>query len=84
MYSIVYKKGVEKQLENLPNSDYVRITERILELADNPRPHGCEKLKGSVNEYRIRSGKYRIIYTIADEILIITVIKIAHRKDVYR
>lgn len=84
MYSIVYKKGVEKQLENLHDSDYVNITERILELANNPRPHGSQKLKGSINEYRIRVGNYRVIYTIADEVLIITVIKIAHRKDVYR
>jgi len=84
MYSIVYKKGVEKQLENLPKTDYLRITEKIFQLADNPKPFGCKKLKGSINEYRIRSGKYRIIYTITDEILIVTIIKIAHRKDVYK
>ena len=84
MYSIVYKKGVEKQLENLPNSEYIKITEKIHKLSDNPRPHGYEKLKGSSNEYRIRIGNYRVVYTIADKILIVTVIKIAHRKEAYR
>ncbi|MBI4649639.1 MAG: type II toxin-antitoxin system RelE/ParE family toxin [Bacteroidia bacterium] len=84
MYTIVYKKGVDKQLEELPKKEYFRITKKILGLAENPRPYGCEKLKGNMDEYRIRSGNYRIIYTIADEILIVTIIKIAHRKSVYR
>ena len=83
-YTIIYKKGIDKELARLPKSDYLRITEKILSLAYNPRPHSCKKLIGSTNEYRIRSGNYRVIYTVADDVLTVVIIKIAHRKDVYR
>ncbi|MEI8204457.1 MAG: type II toxin-antitoxin system RelE/ParE family toxin [Bacteroidota bacterium] len=53
-------------------------------LSENPHPSGSKKLKGSTNEYRIRIGSYRVIYTIINKILTITIIKIAHRKNIYR
>jgi len=84
MYSIVLKNTVRKELLSLPDKEIITIENKIDELVQNPRPHGCIKLSGSFNEYRIRVGNYRIIYTIADDILTIFVIKIAHRKDVYR
>jgi len=68
----------------LPVSVAFKVRATINRLSENPRPKGCKKLKGSDNDYRIRLGNYRIIYTIADYILIVTVIKIAHRKDAYR
>lgn len=83
-YTVIYKKGVDKELARLPKHDYLRITEKILSLASDPRPYGCIKLAGSINEYRIRIGNYRVLYTIEDDIVTLYVIKIAHRKDVYR
>jgi mRNA interferase RelE/StbE len=63
--------------------DRRRIVERISKLAENPRPPGCEKLSGR-DKYRVRQGRYRIVYSIEDQDLIVYVIKVGHRKDVYR
>jgi mRNA interferase RelE/StbE len=60
------------------------IESKIDGLSKEPRPSGCKKLQGSENEYRIRIGNYRVIYTVADVVRIVTIIKIAHRKDAYR
>jgi mRNA interferase RelE/StbE len=83
-YSILYKRSAAEELLQLPVTVAFKVRAAINKLSENPRPHGCKKLKGSDSDYRIRLGNYRIIYTIADNVLIITVIKIAHRKDVYR
>ncbi len=83
-FSIVYKKSASEELLELPASIAHRVKNAINNLSENPRPHDCKKLKGSVNEYRIRISNYRVVYTITDTFLIITVIKIAHRKDIYR
>ena len=83
-YTILYKRSAEKELLSLAEMYAWKIRDAINNLSDNPRPHGCEKLKGSRNEYRIRIGNYRVIYTISDGMLIVTIIKIAHRKDVYK
>lgn len=83
-YSILYKRSASEELLQLPANIAYKVRAAINSLSENPRPQGCKKLKGSVNEYRIRIGNYRIIYTIANTVLIVTVIKIAHRKDVYR
>ena len=82
-YTIVLTKKAEKALDKL--SDYLAapVIEAIGRLAHEPRPHGCKKLKGKEG-YRVRVGGYRVIYTIADDILLITVITIAHRKEVYK
>lgn len=83
-YTIVYKQSASKELLQLPAKIAYKTRAAINLLSENPRPQGCKKLKGSDNEYRIRIGNYRVIYIISDGVLIITVIKIAHRKDVYR
>ncbi|MFU8842770.1 MAG: type II toxin-antitoxin system RelE family toxin [Bacteroidales bacterium] len=83
-YAIVYKKSAAEELLRLPQGMAYKVKTAIDNLAGNPRPPRCSKLKGSVSDYRIRVGNYRIIYTIADTLLIITIIKIAHRKSAYR
>jgi mRNA interferase RelE/StbE len=83
-YSIRIKRSAQKEIEAIgTKKDRQRIVSRITELAKDPRPPGCEKLSAS-DYYRVRQGQYRIVYEIQDEILIIAVIKVAHRKDVYR
>ncbi|OYD95825.1 type II toxin-antitoxin system mRNA interferase toxin, RelE/StbE family [Nostoc sp. 'Peltigera membranacea cyanobiont' 210A] len=62
----------------------IRIQTKIDDLADNPRPNGVVKLEDSDNAYRIRVGSYRVIYDIFDDVLIVSVVKVGHRKEVYR
>ncbi|MFK5914199.1 MAG: type II toxin-antitoxin system RelE/ParE family toxin [Woeseiaceae bacterium] len=82
-YNLSFKKSVAKDLRNIPNKDVKRILLCIESLKDDPRAEGCIKLSGQ-ERYRIRQGKYRIIYEIEDSELIIIVVKVAHRSDVYR
>ena len=82
-YSLVFKKSVAKDLRNIPNKDVTRILKCIESLRDNPRAEGCIKLSGQ-ERYRLRQGVYRIIYEIHDSELIIMVVKVAHRSDVYK
>jgi mRNA interferase RelE/StbE len=82
-YKILIKPSAVKELNKIPKKDLRKITEKINSLAEDPRPIGCEKLSAQ-EAYRIRQGLYRIIYTIEDDKLIILVIKIGHRRDVYR
>jgi mRNA interferase RelE/StbE len=83
VYSVFFKDSVRKDLDAIPNNDLKRIMERIGYLAENPRPVGCEKLSGQ-EKYRIRQGSYRIIYSIQDSRLTVWVVKIGHRREVYR
>jgi mRNA interferase RelE/StbE len=82
-YEVVFRESIAKDLRAIPNKDVARILQRINELAQDPRPPGSEKLTGE-EKYRIRQGNYRILYTIDDEIVTVTVVKIGHRRDVYR
>ena len=83
-YSLRIKKSARKELESVATkADRRRIIARIHTLADNPRPPGSRKLSGR-DRYRIRQGRYRILYSIHDDILVVDVIKIADRKEVYR
>lgn len=82
-YKLAIKASVAKDLRRIPNQHVKRILNRIQLLTDDPRPAGAEKLTGS-EKYRIRQGNYRILYTIEDEIITITIVKVAHRKEVYR
>jgi len=84
MYSIFYKKSVEKDLRKLPKSVLTAVIKKIQTLAKDPQPNGSVKLRGSSNLYRVRHSDYRIIYSINGDELVILVIKVAHRKDVYR
>jgi mRNA interferase RelE/StbE len=74
---------VEKEFKVIAKKDLLRILERIEALAVDPRPPGCEKLSGQ-QKYRLRQGRYRIIYSVQDDELTIWVVKIGHRKDIYR
>ena len=81
-YEIKISRGAVKQLASLPRSDYIAIKLKILSLSNDPRPDGVKKLKGR-SGYRIRQGKYRIIYNIHDKTLTVIVLRVQHRKDVY-
>ncbi len=82
-FEIFFKESVWKELKKIPKNDLRRILSRIDKLGDNPRPAGCEKLT-SMELYRVRQGKYRIVYSIQNNELTVWVIKISHRKNVYR
>lgn len=84
MYSILYKKSAEKELKKLPKTIRVVVFKKIQALANDPRPNGSVKLRGAEDLYRIRHSDYRIIYSVESDILTIFVVKVAHRKDVYR
>ena len=74
----------EKQLAALKRNDQVRVASAIRKLADNPRPRGCRKLRDYSDVYRVRVGFFRILYSIEEDRLLILVLKIGHRRDVYR
>jgi len=81
-YKISIKRFAAKELEKIVLADRRRIVEKIRELASDPRPHGCKKLSGQ-EKYRLRQGDYRILYEIHDDELIVVLVKIGHRRDVY-
>ncbi len=83
-YRIELQPQPRKALAKLPRNVADRLITEIESLADDPRPSGCIKLKGSREAYRIRVGDYRVIYEIDDDRLIVLVVRVAHRKDVYR
>jgi len=82
-YEIVLRRSVLKDLNDIPRKDVRRIMHTIGSLAVNPRPAGCAKLSGQ-EKYRIRQGVYRILYSIEDVRLVVCVVKVGHRRDVYR
>ncbi|MCK5580621.1 MAG: type II toxin-antitoxin system RelE/ParE family toxin [Candidatus Omnitrophica bacterium] len=82
-YNIEVKKSVLKVLKKIPREDQIHIAKTIKGLADDPRPAYCLKLAGSAY-YRIRCGNYRIIYDVQDDKLIIIILKVGHRKDIYK
>ncbi len=82
-YNIFFKKSVWKDFERITKKNLKRILNRNETLAEDPRPPGCEKLTGQ-ERYRLRQGRYRIVYSIQDDELSVWVVKVGHRKDVYR
>ena len=82
-YRILFKKSVQKDLNSIPTKDLKKILKRIEALVEDPRPPGCEKLSGQ-ERYRLRQGRYRILYSIQDDELTVWVVKVRHRKDAYR
>ena len=82
-YKIYFKESVEKDFRPIPKKDIKKILQRIDSLTINPRPPGCEKLTGQ-ERYRLRQGRYRIVYSIQDNEFTIWIVKVSHRKDVYR
>lgn len=82
-YKITFKKSVAKDLRTIPNDDIKKILLKIDALGENPRGEGCIKLSGKEN-YRVRQGLYRIVYEIKDDVLVVNVVKVAHRSSVYK
>lgn len=83
-YQIEISNRAVKQLKKLSTDIRDRINEKILDLAENPRPSGVVKLENTENQYRIRVGNYRVLYEIQDDVLIVKVVRVGHRRDVYR
>ena len=82
-YKLLIKPSAAKELEALPKKDRQRIVTKIHSLSVEPRPLGCEKLSGH-DLYRVRQGNYRILYTVHDTDLLVVIITIGHRREVYR
>ena len=82
-YKIFIKKSAVSELEDIPKKDIKQIIRRIQALAQNPRPHGSQKLSAK-EQYRIRQGNFRIVYSIQDEEMTVHIVKIGHRREVYR
>ena len=82
-YKVHFRASVEKDFATIPKKDLKKILKRIKGLVENPRPWGCEKLTGQ-ERYRLRQGRYRIVYSIQDDELTVWVVKVGHRKDIHR
>jgi mRNA interferase RelE/StbE len=83
-YELRFKPSVAKDLRGIPKTDVRRVLSRIQALRDDPRAPGCEKLAGGDELYRVRQGTYRIVYAIHDEQVVVEVIRVGHRREVYR
>ncbi|MDD5035839.1 MAG: type II toxin-antitoxin system RelE/ParE family toxin [Methylococcaceae bacterium] len=83
-YEVRLKPSAKKVLDALPKPDQTRFIEALEQLAGNPRHHGVVKLESESNLYRVRIGNYRAVYTIEDDRLVVLVVKIGHRREVYR
>lgn len=83
-YEIVLKPSAKRTLDDLPKSDKIRVIEALEKLADNPRHHGVIKLESETDLYRVRIGNYRAVFTIEDDRLVVLVLKIGHRREIYR
>ena len=82
-YEVRFRKSVGKDIDPIPKRDVQRIIEAVQALADDPRPPQSRKLSGA-EKYRLRCGVYRVLYEIHDEVLVVCVVKVGHRKDLYR
>ena len=82
-YKIYFKKSVWKDFESIPKNDLQKILKLIESLEKDPRPPGCRKLSGQ-ERYRLRQGRYRIIYSIQDDELSVWIVKVGYRRNVYR
>ena len=84
-YRLLLKATAGKEIEGISSKrQRQRIVARIVTLAGNPRPRGAQKLAGHCDRYRVRQGPYRIVYSVDDEALEVTVVKVGHRREVYR
>ena len=82
-YSLRVSRSAERELRGIPKPDLERILKRIRALADDPRPHGCVRLSGAPG-YRVRQGDWRVIYEVDDLVRAVKIIKVGHRREVYR
>jgi mRNA interferase RelE/StbE len=83
-YKIEISRTAEKELKKLPPTDQQRVAKAMLTLAENPFPRGSRKLSGYEDIFRVRVGRYRILYSVSHKSLIIIILKFGHRKDIYR
>jgi mRNA interferase RelE/StbE len=83
-YKIIWKKSAVKELKSIPKKNISQILSEVEILENNPYPHGVKKISGSDHTYRIRIGDYRVIYSILNKILTIEIIRVGHRKEVYK
>lgn len=83
-WRIEFSRAAARQFAALPRKEQERLRARIDRLAENPRPAGVRKLAGEEGLYRLRSGDYRVIYTVQDEVLLVLVLKVGHRREAYR
>ena len=83
-YEIEISRSAEKQLRKLPRKDQERIVQAILPLAEDPFPRGSRKLSGYDDVFRIRIGRYRLLYSVSSRKLVVIILKVGHRRDVYR
>jgi mRNA interferase RelE/StbE len=83
MYKIELRRTAQRALDRLPGADFQAVVEAIKELARTVRPRGAEKVKGT-GLWRIRQGDYRIIYAIDDKLQLVTIVRVGHRREIYR
>ena len=84
-YRVAIKRSAAKEIESIAQKKARRqVVDRIGNLSANPRPPGCEKLSGHYARYRIRQGRYRLLYEVQDKELVVFVVKVAHRREIYR
>jgi mRNA interferase RelE/StbE len=83
-FDIEVSRTAEKQIKKLGREDQIRVLRTIRDLADEPRPRGCRKLRGYDDIYRIRVGTYRVIYSLDGDRIVIVILKVGHRREVYR
>jgi mRNA interferase RelE/StbE len=83
-YTIDVTRPAEKQIRALDPQVRARIEKTIDALAENPRPHGCQKMHGYENLYRARTGDWRVVYEIRDNVLLVLVVAVGHRREIYR
>ena len=84
MYEVYLERAAERDLRHLSSETFHRIIPRIKALSENPRPSGCRKITGSKNDWRIRIGDYRVIYEIDESSNIVRVMRVRHRREIYR
>ena len=82
-YRVLFRRSVFRELQKIPRKDLRIILKKIGSLGDEPRPRGCEKLSAK-EQYRLRHGRYRIVYSVQDDDATVWIVKVGHRKDVYR
>jgi mRNA interferase RelE/StbE len=84
VYEVYIEKTAENDIKRLPTTTFHRIISQIRALAENPKPSGCRKLTGSKNDWRIRIRDYRVLYEIDDRMKVVRVMRVRHRREVYR
>lgn len=82
-YSLEIKQSAQKELDALDDTLFNRIDRKILALAGNPRPAGCKKLRGYKDQWRVRVGDWRVLYIVDDRARLVSVMRVAHRREVY-